>query len=63
MRKSKFQTMLVLDYKKKIDCKIFHSCAKQIATGSDINEAFKSMHQSIITKIKAMLVKIALSWM
>ena len=32
--------------------KIFHSSTKLIASDSDIDEAFKSMHQSIITKIK-----------
>ena len=32
--------------------KISHSSAKLIASDSDIDEAFKSMHQSIITKIK-----------
>ena len=35
-------------YKKKSDCKIFHSSTKLIASGSDINEAFNSMHQSIM---------------
>ena len=48
----KLQTILVLEYKKRIDRKIFHSIAKLIATDSDIDEAFKSMHQSIVTKIK-----------
>ena len=44
--------MLVLDYKKRNDRKIFHSSTKLIACDSDTDEAFKSMHQSIITKIK-----------
>ena len=48
----KVQTILVLDYKKRNDCKIFHSSAKLIASDSDTDEAFKSMHQSIMTKIK-----------
>ena len=30
----------------------FHSSTKLIASYSDIDEAFKSMHQSIMTKIK-----------
>ena len=30
--------------------KIFHLSAKLIASDSDIEEAFKSMHQSIMTK-------------
>ena len=52
LKKLKVQTILVLDYKKRSDCKIFHSSAKLIASDSDINEAFKSRHRSIITKIK-----------
>ena len=31
---------------------MFHSSAKLIASDSDIDEAFKSIHQSIMTKIK-----------
>ena len=52
LKKFKFQTILVLDYKKRNDCKIFHSSAKLIANDPDIDEAFKSMHQNIMTKIK-----------
>ena len=52
LKKFKIQTKLVLDYKKRNDHKIFHSGAKLIASDSDIDEAFKSMHQSIMTKIK-----------
>ena len=52
LKKFKVQTVLILDYKKRNDCKIFHSSTKLIACDSDINEAFKSMHQSIVTKIK-----------
>ena len=48
----KVQTMLVLDYKKRNDRKVFHSSAKLIASDSDIDEALKSMHQSIMTKTK-----------
>ena len=44
--------MSVWDYKKKNDRKIFHSSPTQVASDSDIDEAFKSMHQSIMTKIK-----------
>ena len=46
------QKILLLDYKKRNDRKIFHSSAKLIASGSDIDKAFISMHQSIMTKIK-----------
>ena len=63
LRKFQVQTILVLDYKKRNDCKIFHSNAKLIASDSDTDAAFKSMHQSIMTKIKIMLIKIGLSWM
>ena len=44
--------MLVLEYKKRNDRKIFHSSAKLIASDSDNGEAFKCMHQSIIAKMK-----------
>ena len=52
LKKFKVQTILVLDYKKRNNCNIFHSSAKLIASDSDIDEAFKSMHQSILTKMK-----------
>ena len=52
LKNFKVQTVLVLDYKKRNDRKIFHSSTKLIASDSDIDEAFKSMHLSIITKIK-----------
>ena len=52
LKKFKVQTILVLDYKKINDRKIFYSSNKLIASDSDIDEAFKSMHQSIIIKIK-----------
>ena len=52
MKKFKVQKTFVLHYKKRNDSKIFHSSAKVIARDSDIDEAFKSMHQSIVTKIK-----------
>ena len=48
----KVQTVLVLDYKKTNDRKFFCSSPKLIASASDIDEAFKSMHQSIMTKVK-----------
>ena len=51
LKKFKVQTILVLDYKKRNDSKMFHSSAKLIASNLDIDEAFKSMHQSIMTKL------------
>ena len=53
LKKIKFQTVLVLDYKKK-NCQknLPLQGTKLIASNSDIDEAFKSMHQSIITKTK-----------
>ena len=51
-KKFKVKTVLVLGYKKRNDRKIFYSCNELIASDSDIDEALKSMHQSIITKIK-----------
>ena len=47
----KVQTILVLEYKKINDRKIFHSSTKLIASDPDIDEAFKSMHQGIMTQI------------
>ena len=52
LKKFKVQAILVSDYKKRNDFKIFHSNAKLIASDLDIDETFKSMHQSIMTKIK-----------
>ena len=52
LKKFKVQTILVLHYKKRNDCKIFYSCSKLIASDSDIDEAFNSMRQRIMTKIK-----------
>ena len=52
LKKFRIQRVLVLKYKKRKDRKFFHSSAKLIASSSDNDEAFKSMHQSIITKIK-----------
>ena len=52
LKKFKVQTVLILDYKKRNDHKVFHSSTKLIASDSDIDEEFKSMHQSIMTKIK-----------
>ena len=52
LKKFKVQTILVLDYQKRNDCKIFHSSAKLFASDSNFDEPYKSMHQSIMTKIK-----------
>ena len=52
LKKFKVQAVLVLGYKKRNDHQIFPSITKLIASDSDIDEAFKSMHQNIITKIK-----------
>ena len=52
MEKRKDQTLLVLDYKERNNRKIFHSSAKLISKDSGKNEAFISMHQSIMMKIK-----------
>ena len=45
------QAILVSDYKKRNNCKIFHSSAKVIANDSGIDEVFK-MVLKIMTKIK-----------
>ena len=52
LKKFRVKTILVLDYKKRNDCKFFHSSTKLIGSDSDIDKAFTSMHQSIMTKIK-----------
>ena len=51
LKKFKVQTILVLDYKKRNDHKTFQSSGRLIVSDSDIEDAFKSMHQSIMTKI------------
>ena len=43
---------MVLEYKKRNAHKIFYSITKLIASDSDIDEVFKSMHLSTMTKIK-----------
>ena len=45
LKKFNVQTILVLDYKKRRDCKIFHSSARLLSNDADID-------CSIITKIK-----------
>ena len=52
LKKFKVQTILALDYKERNDHKIFHSSAKLIARDSGIDESFKFIHQSIMTKLK-----------
>ena len=52
MKKFKVHTIFILDYKKRNDFKIFHSSTKLIAIDSDIDEAFRCMHQIIMTKRK-----------
>ena len=52
LKKFHVQTMLVLDYKKRNNHKIFHSIAKLIASDSHFGVAFKSLRQSIMTKMK-----------
>ena len=52
LKKFKIQSILVLEYKKRNDKKIFHSSAKLTASDSDTDEGFKFMHQSIMAKIK-----------
>ena len=47
LKKFKVQTILVLDYNKRNECKMIQI----IANDADIDEAFKSMRQSMMTKI------------
>ena len=48
----KVLTILVLEYKKRNYREIFHSSLKLIANYSDVDEAFISMHQSVMSKIQ-----------
>ena len=56
LKKFKIQTILVLEYKKIGDHKtihiIFHLSAELIANDSHIDTTFRSMHQSVMTRIK-----------
>ena len=51
LKKFNVRTILVLDYKERNGPKIFHSSAKLMPSDSDIDKAFQSMHQNIMTKI------------
>ena len=57
MEELKVQTILVLDYKERNVRIIFHSSDKLIASDSGIDEAYISMYQSIMTKIKNYTLK------
>ena len=53
LKKYKVQKILVFHYYKRNDRKIFlYSSIKLIANDLDIDRAFKSKHQNIMTKIK-----------
>ena len=52
LKKFKVHSILVLEYNKTNDRQIVHSSAKLIVSDSDIDEEFKSRHQTIMTKIK-----------
>ena len=52
LKKVKDLRILVLEYKKRNDRKICHSRIKLITSDSYIDEAFKSMHQSITSNIQ-----------
>ena len=52
LKKINVQSILVLEYKKRNDHKVFHSSIKLTGNDSGTDKAFKSMHQSIMTKIK-----------
>ena len=52
LKKFKVQTTSVIDCKATNNRKIFHLSTKLIACDSDNDRAFKSMHQSVMTKMK-----------
>ena len=60
IKKFKIQKIVVSDHRKRNDDKILYSSPKLIASSSVIDEVFKSMHQSIATNIKSMLLKTGL---
>ena len=53
LKKFKVKAILTLNNKERNDRKIFYSSAKLIASDSGFDEAFKSMHQSIMTTMKS----------
>ena len=56
MKKFSLQKTLVLQYNEGNNRKIFHSSTKLNASNSDIDEAFKSMNESTMTKIKELFL-------
>ena len=52
LKKFKVQIILVVEDKKRSDHKILNLSTKLIPNDSEMDEAFKSMHQSIMTKVK-----------
>ena len=60
LKKFKTQTIVVLEHKKRNDHKIFHLSTKLIASDTDIDEAIKFMHQSIMKKIKIYTCKVCI---
>ena len=52
LKKFKVQKILVSDYKKRNNRKIFHSSVKLIASDSDIDKELIFLHQSIMTKME-----------
>ena len=53
LKKFKVKAILTLNNKEKNDRKIFYPSPKLIASDLGIDEAFKSMHQSIMTTMKS----------
>ena len=52
LKKFKAQSILDLEYKERNYLKVWHSSDKLVSSDSGIDEAFKSIQQSIMTKIK-----------
>ena len=44
LKNFKISAVIFVEYKKRNDCEVFYSTVKLIASYSDIEEAFKSMH-------------------
>ena len=52
LKKFRVYSILILEYKKRNYHETFESTTKRVASDSETDEAFKSMHQKILMKIK-----------
>ena len=62
LKKFRVKRILVLVYRKRNHCKIFHSSAKRIDSDSNIDEASNPCIKALLRKGRNIFVKIGLSW-